>query len=67
MKITLLEHQPYRIKKEGEASAFFEALPEVCPYVLKKDQWGMPVYPYEIWRKEKSVCKRAIMWVFYGW
>ena len=48
MKITLLEHQPYRIKKEGEALAFFEALPEVCPYVLKKDQWGMPVYPFDI-------------------
>ena len=57
MKITLLEHQPYSIKKEGEALAFFEAIPEVCPYVLKKDKWGMPIYPFEIWRtNEQEMC-----------
>ena len=68
MKITLLEHQPYRIKKEGEALAFFEALPEVCPYVLKKDQWGMPVYPFEIWRnKEGEVCLQAGYYVGVLW
>ena len=48
MKITLLEHQPYSIKKEEETLAFFEEIPKVCPYVLKKDKWGMPVYPFDI-------------------
>ena len=48
MKITLLEHQPYSIKKEEETLAFFEEIPKICPYVLKKDKWGMPVYPFEI-------------------
>ena len=68
MKITLLEHQPYRIKKEGEALAFFEALPEVCPYVLKKDQWGMPVYPFEICRnKEGEVSLQAGYYVGVLW
>ena len=38
MKITLLEHQPYSIKKEEETLAFFEEIPKVCPYVLKKDK-----------------------------
>ena len=68
MKITLLEHQPYRIKKEGEALAFFEALPEVCPYVLKKDQWGMPVYPFEIKHtNEGEVCLQAGYYVGVLW
>ena len=35
MKITLLEHKPYSIRKEGEALAFFEAIPQICPYILK--------------------------------
>ena len=60
MKITLLEHQPHSIKKEGEALAFFEAIPKVCPYILKKDKWGMPIYPFEIWRNnEEEVCLQA--------
>ena len=60
MKITLLEHKPYSIKKEGEALAFFEAIPEVCPYVLKKDKWGMPIYPFDIKRtNEGEVCLQA--------
>ena len=68
MKITLLEHQPYNIKKEGEALAFFEAIPEVCPYVLKKDKWGMPIYPFEIWRtNEQEVCLQAGYYVGILW
>ena len=60
MKITLLEHQPHSIKKKGEALAFFEAIPKVCPYILKKDKWGMPIYPFEIWRNnEEEVCLQA--------
>ena len=68
MKITLLEHQPYNIKKEGEALAFFEAIPEVCPYVLKKDKWGMPIYPFEIWRtNEQEVYLQAGYYVGILW
>lgn len=68
MKITLLEHQPYSIKKEGKALAFFEAIPEVCPYVLKKDKWGMPIYPFEIWRtNEQEVCLQAGYYVGILW
>ena len=60
MKITLLEHQPHSIKKEGEAPKIFEAIPEVCPYILKKDRQGNPVYPFEIKRtNEGEVCLRA--------
>ena len=60
MKITLLEHQPYSIKKEGEALKIFEAIPEVCPYILKKDRHGNPVYPFEIKRtNEGEVCLQA--------
>lgn len=60
MKIPLLEHQPHSIKKEEEALAFFEAIPKVCPYILKKDKWGMPIYPFEIWRNnEEEVCLQA--------
>ena len=47
MKITLLEHQPYSIKKE-EGSIYFEAIHKICPYVLKKDKCGNPIYPFEI-------------------
>ena len=68
MKITLLEHQPYSIKKEGEALAFFGAIPEVCPYVLKKDKWGMPIYPFEIWRtNEQEVYLQAGYYVGILW
>lgn len=38
MKITLLEHKPYSIKKDGEALKIFEAIPLICPYILKKDR-----------------------------
>jgi len=68
MKIPLLEHQPYSIKKEGEALAFFEAIPEVCPYVLKKDKWGMPIYPFDIKRtNEGEVCLQAGYYVGALW
>ena len=68
MKITLLEHKPYSIKKEGEALAFFEAIPEVCPYVLKKDKWGMPIYPFDIKRtNEGEVCLQAGYYVGALW
>ena len=60
MKITLLEHQPHSIKKEGEALEIFEAIPEVCPYILKKDRQGNPVYPFDIKRtNEGEICLRA--------
>ena len=60
MKITLLEHQPHSIKKEGEAPKIFEAIPKVCPYILKKDRQGNPVYPFEIKRtNEGEVCLQA--------
>jgi len=60
MKITLLEHKPYSIKKEGEALKIFEAIPQICPYILKKDRQGNPVYPFEIKRtNEGEVCLQA--------
>ena len=59
MKITLLEHQPYSIKKE-DGNIYFEAIPKICPYVLKKDKWGNPIYPFEISRtNEGEVCLQA--------
>ena len=59
MKIPLLEHQPYSIKKE-EGSIYFEAIPQICPYILKKDRQGNPVYPFEIKRtNEGEVCLQA--------
>ena len=68
MKITLLEHQPYSIKKEEETLAFFEEIPKICPYVLKKDNWGMPVYPFEIWgNNEEEVCLQAGYYVGVLW
>ena len=60
MKITLLEYKPYSIKKEGEALKIFEAIPQICPYILKKDRQGNPVYPFEIKRtNEGEVCLQA--------
>ena len=60
MKIPLLEHQPHSIKKEGEVLKIFDAIPEVCPYILKKDRQGNPVYPFEIKRtNEGEVCLQA--------
>ena len=60
MKITLLEHQPHSIKKEGEALKIFEAIPQICPYILKKDRQGNPVYPFEIKRtNDEEVCLQA--------
>jgi len=59
MKITLLEHQPHSIKKE-EGSIYFEAIPQICPYILKKDRQGNPVYPFDIKRtNEGEVCLQA--------
>ena len=60
MKITLLEHKPYSIRKEGEALKIFEAIPQICPYILKKDRQGNPVYPFEIKRtNDEEVCLQA--------
>ena len=60
MKITLLEHKPYSIKKEGETLKIFEAIPHICPYILKKDRQGNPVYPFEIKRtNDEEVCLQA--------
>ena len=59
MKITLQEHQPHSIKKE-EGSIYFEAIPQICPYILKKDRQGNPVYPFDIKRtNEGEVCLQA--------
>lgn len=60
MKITLLEHKPFIIKKEEVNTAFFEAIPYEVPYQLKKDRQGNPVYPFEIKRiNEGEVCLQA--------
>ena len=60
MKITLLEHQPFIIRKEEVNTAFFEAIPYEVPYQLKKDRQGNPVYPFEIKRtNEDEVCLQA--------
>ena len=68
MKITLLEHKPYSIRKEGEALAFFEAIPHICPYILKKDRQGNPVYPFDIKRtNEGEVCLQAGYYVGALW
>jgi len=68
MKIPLLEHQPHSIKKEEETLAFFQAIPKVCPYVLKKDRQGNPVYPFEIKRtNEGEVCLQAGYYVGALW
>ena len=68
MKITLLEHKPYSIKKEGEALKIFEAIPQICPYILKKDRQGNPVYPFEIKRtNEGGVCLQAGYYVGALW
>ena len=67
MKIPLLEHQPYSIKKE-EVLKIFDAIPEVCPYILKKDRQGNPVYPFEIKRtNEGEVCLQAGYYVGALW
>ena len=68
MKITLLEHKPYSIKKEGEALKIFEAIPQICPYILKKDRQGNPVYPFDIKRtNEEEVCLQAGYYVGALW
>ena len=67
MKIPLLEHQPYSIKKE-EGSIYFEAIPQICPYILKKDRQENPVYPFEIKRtNEGEVCLQAGYYVGALW
>ena len=68
MKITLLEHQPHSIKKEGEALKFFKAIPQICPYILKKDRQGNPVYPFEIKRtNDEEVCLQAGYYIGVLW
>ena len=67
MKIPLLEHQPYSIKKE-EGSIYFDAIPQICPYILKKDRQGNPVYPFDIKRtNESEVCLQAGYYVGALW
>ena len=67
MKIPLLEHQPYSIKKE-EGSIYFDAIPQICPYILKKDRQGNPVYPFDIKRtNEGEVCLQAGYYVGALW
>ena len=67
MKIPLLEHKPYSIKKE-EGSIYFEAIPQICPYILKKDRQGNPVYPFDIKRtNEGEVCLQAGYYVGALW
>ena len=68
MKITLLEHKPYSIKKEGETLKIFEAIPHICPYILKKDRQGNPVYPFQIKRtNDEEVCLQAGYYVGALW
>ena len=60
MKIQLLEHKPFIIRKEEVNTDFFEAIPYEVPYQLKKDRQGNPVYPFEIKRtNEGEVCLQA--------
>ena len=68
MKIQLLEHKPYIIRKEEVNTAFFEAIPYEVPYQLKKDRQGNPVYPFEIKRtNEGEVCLQAGYYVGALW
>lgn len=68
MKIALLEHQPYSIKKEEEVLEIFGAIPHVCPYVLKKDKRGVPVYPFEIRHiNEEEICLQAGYYIGVLW
>ncbi|WP_314339046.1 5-methylcytosine restriction system specificity protein McrC [Capnocytophaga leadbetteri] len=68
MKIQLLEHKPYIIRKEEVNTAFFEAIPYKVPYQLKKDRQGNPVYPFEIKRtNEGEVCLQAGYYVGVLW
>ena len=68
MKIQLLEHKPYIIRKEEVNTAFFEAIPYKVPYQLKKDRQGNPVYPFEIKRtNDEEVCLQAGYYVGALW
>lgn len=68
MKIQLLEHKPYIIRKEEVNTAFFEAIPYKVPYQLKKDRQGNPVYPFEIKRtNDGEVCLQAGYYVGVLW
>ena len=68
MKIQLLEHKPYIIRKEEVNTAFFEAIPYKVPYQLKKNRQGNPVYPFEIKRtNDGEVCLQAGYYVGVLW
>ena len=68
MKIQLLEHKPFIIRKEEVNTDFFEAIPYEVPYQLKKDRQGNPVYPFEIKRtNEGEVCLQAGYYVGALW
>jgi len=68
MKIQLLEHKPFIIRKEEVNTDFFEAIPYEVPYQLKKDRQGNPVYLFEIKRtNEGEVCLQAGYYVGALW
>ena len=68
MKIPLLEHKPFIIRKEEVNTDFFEAIPYEVPYQLKKDRQGNPVYPFDIKRtNEGEVCLQAGYYVGVLW
>ena len=68
MKIQLLEHKPFIIRKEEVNTDFFEAIPYEVPYQLKKDRQGNPVYPFEIKRtNEGEVCLQAGYYIGAFW
>lgn len=68
MKIPLLEHKPFIIRKEEVNTDFFEAIPYEVPYQLKKDRQGNPVYPFDIKRtNEGEVCLQAGYYVGALW
>ena len=68
MKIQLLEHKPFIIRKEEVNTDFFEAIPYEVPYQLKKDRQGNPVYPFDIKRtNEGEVCLQASYYIGALW
>ena len=68
MKIQLLEHKPFIIRKEEVNTDFFEAIPYEVPYQLKKDRQGNPVYHFDIKRtNEGEVCLQAGYYVGALW
>ena len=68
MKIALLEHKRYIIKKNDVEEDFFEAIPYRVPYELNKDRWGNSVYPFEISHiNEEEICLQAGYYIGVLW